>query len=323
MATTARFKELLKKYGKVAIGVHLSVSTASITGLYIAIKNNVDVEHYLQKLGVSSAPDADPLPRPSDDLTFENRPPAQAAATEQKKNPASATAWGAFGLAVVCNKALFPIRVPITVALTPAVARFLARRRLIKSGCNAPGNVIPVWYGSYPVSAGGREIPVWYGSYPVSAGGREAGGLSLPYLEPAKVTVGSSPPQWMCKMLTVSQESMLFMVFSSSENQSRWKSNKTAYWVALFAEDIISTQDTTLSFPGALPNGYKKKYFSYLDAASPLVDRKKKSHERTAGMGGKQESQSHNVRMNRAKTRAAMQQYNRLHYRRPLSRTLS
>ncbi|KAJ0077712.1 hypothetical protein Patl1_35443 [Pistacia atlantica] len=35
-----RFKELFKKYGKVAIGVHCSVSGASITGLYIAIKNN-------------------------------------------------------------------------------------------------------------------------------------------------------------------------------------------------------------------------------------------------------------------------------------------
>jgi hypothetical protein len=35
-------------------------------------------------------------------------------------------------LAFVCNKALFPIRTPITLALTPTVARFLRRRNIIK-----------------------------------------------------------------------------------------------------------------------------------------------------------------------------------------------
>ncbi|KAL8268831.1 hypothetical protein R6Q59_002629 [Mikania micrantha] len=45
-----RFRELIKKYGKVALGVRLSVSAASITGLYVAIKNNVDVESALEKV---------------------------------------------------------------------------------------------------------------------------------------------------------------------------------------------------------------------------------------------------------------------------------
>ncbi|CAL9072311.1 unnamed protein product [Musa textilis] len=54
MAFTGRLRELMKKYGKVALGVHLSVSFASITGFYVAIKNNVDVESVFERVGLSS-----------------------------------------------------------------------------------------------------------------------------------------------------------------------------------------------------------------------------------------------------------------------------
>ncbi|EXB94320.1 hypothetical protein L484_002681 [Morus notabilis] len=132
-----RFRELLKKYGKVALGVHFSVSAASITGLYVAIKNNVDVESLLDKLhmgGVSSKDQAD------DQVVFEetvNRPSEEVVEKEKTRNRTAelaASSGGALALAVLCNKALFPIRVPITVALTPPVARFLARRKIIKNG---------------------------------------------------------------------------------------------------------------------------------------------------------------------------------------------
>ncbi|KAI8531884.1 hypothetical protein RHMOL_Rhmol11G0170700 [Rhododendron molle] len=39
---------------------------------------------------------------------------------------------GALAVAMLCNKALFPNRVLITIALTPLVARFLVRRQIIK-----------------------------------------------------------------------------------------------------------------------------------------------------------------------------------------------
>ncbi|KAG1359448.1 hypothetical protein COCNU_08G008940 [Cocos nucifera] len=52
MAFTGRMRELRKKYGKVVLGVHFSVSGASITGLYVAIKNNVDVESLFKKVGL-------------------------------------------------------------------------------------------------------------------------------------------------------------------------------------------------------------------------------------------------------------------------------
>jgi hypothetical protein len=59
---------------------------------------------------------------------------------EEKKTKRNRTAelvastGGALTLAVLCNKALFPIRVPITIAVTPPLARFLARRGIIKNG---------------------------------------------------------------------------------------------------------------------------------------------------------------------------------------------
>lgn len=136
-----RFRELLKKYGKVALGVHFSVSAASITGLYVAIKNNADVESLLEKLHMGGVSSKDQAETTSDDrLVYDetgNRPSVAVVEKEKKRNRTAelaASSGGALALAVLCNKALFPIRVPITVALTPPVARFLARRKIIKNG---------------------------------------------------------------------------------------------------------------------------------------------------------------------------------------------
>ncbi|KAL9244844.1 hypothetical protein vseg_018565 [Gypsophila vaccaria] len=107
MAST-KFKQFMKKYGKVALGVHLSVSSASVAGLYVAINNNVDVEHIIRKFGIGG-----------------NK--------RYRTAELAVSSGGVFALAVLCNKALFPIRMPITVALTPTIARFLAKRNLIRT----------------------------------------------------------------------------------------------------------------------------------------------------------------------------------------------
>jgi hypothetical protein len=44
-----------------------------------------------------------------------------------------ASSGGTLALALLCNKALIPVRIPITIALTPPVARLLARWKLVKS----------------------------------------------------------------------------------------------------------------------------------------------------------------------------------------------
>uniref|UniRef100_A0A2P2IZ63 Uncharacterized protein MANES_11G097000 n=1 Tax=Rhizophora mucronata TaxID=61149 RepID=A0A2P2IZ63_RHIMU len=141
-----RFKELVKKYGKVALGVHFSISAASITGLYVAIKNNIDVESVLEKWHLPGVATRDDSKTPiqevevpySDEFIMEGDHSSKVAGEEEKNRrnrtaELAASAGGALTLAVLCNKALFPVRVPITIALTPPIARFLARRKLIKN----------------------------------------------------------------------------------------------------------------------------------------------------------------------------------------------
>ncbi|KAF9605381.1 hypothetical protein IFM89_016958 [Coptis chinensis] len=135
MSFTGRFRELVKKYGKVALGVHLSVSAASITGLYVAIRNNVDVESLFEKVGMSGVSKKEDSP-PDETFIEEKQGADQDVTVTKKKNRTAelaASSGGAIALAILCNKALFPIRVPITIALTPPIARFLARRKIIKN----------------------------------------------------------------------------------------------------------------------------------------------------------------------------------------------
>ncbi|KAD1514666.1 hypothetical protein E3N88_39950 [Mikania micrantha] len=119
-----RFRELLKKYGKVALGVHLSVSAASITGLYVAIKNNVDVESALEKVRfkqLESILDKVGMGGPKQESETQVSNPEMK--PRNRTAELAASSGGALALAVLCNKALFPIRVPITIAVTPPIAR--------------------------------------------------------------------------------------------------------------------------------------------------------------------------------------------------------
>ncbi|KAL1833282.1 hypothetical protein DCAR_0103361 [Daucus carota subsp. sativus] len=127
---TARIKELFKKYGKVALGVHLSVSAASVTGLYVAIKSNVDVESLFERFGIGVAKEDEEAVKITENMNDEIINPKKRNRTAEL----AASSGGALAVAVLCNKALFPVRVPITLALTPPISRFLARRRLLKGG---------------------------------------------------------------------------------------------------------------------------------------------------------------------------------------------
>lgn len=124
---TSKFKELFKKYGKVALGVHLSVSAASVSSLYVAVKSNVDVESVFERFGIGVAKENEDLGGPVSDSGGEIK-------KRNRTAELAASSGGALAVAVLCNKALFPVRVPITLALTPPISRFLARRRLLKGG---------------------------------------------------------------------------------------------------------------------------------------------------------------------------------------------
>ncbi|XP_062194771.1 uncharacterized protein LOC133897951 [Phragmites australis] len=149
MAFTGRIKQLMKKYGKVAVGVHISVSCASFAGLYVAISNNVDVDALFRRVGISpgvgveAPPDSAPAPAAHDearrDAALPPRPhevPHEAAEQERPHNRTAelvASSGGALALALICNKALLPVRIPITIALTPPIARALNRWKLAKT----------------------------------------------------------------------------------------------------------------------------------------------------------------------------------------------
>lgn len=128
----SRFKELMKKYGKVGIVVHCSISAVSISGLYVAIKSNVDVESMLERIGLPNLRSKDSTS--SDQLSRSENPEitTETAAKENNRTTElAASSGGALALAILLNKALFPVRVPITLAVTPPVARFLARRNMM------------------------------------------------------------------------------------------------------------------------------------------------------------------------------------------------
>ncbi|WVZ65726.1 hypothetical protein U9M48_015042 [Paspalum notatum var. saurae] len=143
MAFSCRIKYLVQKYGKVAVGVHLSVSCASIAGLYVAINNNVDVEALFRRVGISPgvAVGGEPSPAPAarEDALTPSRPSEFPLEEPERSPPRNrtmelvASSGGALTMAVLCNKALLPVRIPITIALTPPVARVLSRWRLVKS----------------------------------------------------------------------------------------------------------------------------------------------------------------------------------------------
>ncbi|KAL3514984.1 hypothetical protein ACH5RR_021886 [Cinchona calisaya] len=132
-----RFRELLRKYGKVGLGVHFSVSAASITGLYVAIKNNVDVQALFEKVGVPGLSKGQPEEEQSGPNLERERDGLVVVEEEVKKRnrtaELAASSGGALAMALLLNKALFPIRVPITLALTPPLARFLRSRHIIKN----------------------------------------------------------------------------------------------------------------------------------------------------------------------------------------------
>lgn len=155
----SRLKQLTKKYGKVALGVHLSVSFLSTASLYFAISHNVDVNKLLERVGLASEEavehQAADLQVEMDKFGIPGGPrinhteqagtsgsdqtegkvlPGGESKDETKKGPlggfSGKTVQGgsALALAVLANKALFPIRVPITLALTPYVSRLLSKR---------------------------------------------------------------------------------------------------------------------------------------------------------------------------------------------------
>lgn len=92
-ATTA--KDLLKQYGSAYLITSISLSLVSFGICYVAVSNGVDMAALLGKVGIQTS--------------------------------SSAETTGTVAVAYAIHKAASPIRFPPTVALTPAVAKFLGK----------------------------------------------------------------------------------------------------------------------------------------------------------------------------------------------------
>lgn len=90
-------------------------------GCYVAVDQKVDVRGALSRVGLLRTHDYD-------EAVTNGEEDKDRSWMERFLSGGSST----LALAFLCNKALFPVRTPITIALTPAVARFLRRRNMIK-----------------------------------------------------------------------------------------------------------------------------------------------------------------------------------------------
>lgn len=100
-AMKERMKPLVAKYGKITIFTYLGISVVDLAFWYVVVQNGVDAKSIIKKIGIKV-----------DDEKF--------------KNPSR---LGNFMIAVIIHKATVPIRLPISLACVPAVARVLGKAK--------------------------------------------------------------------------------------------------------------------------------------------------------------------------------------------------
>jgi hypothetical protein len=114
-----QLRATLRRYGRAGIVTYLGLSGMVTCGFYVAIERNVDVRGLLglPKEGEQASGVASSLP-----------PWLQGALA----GPGSHLA-----LAVLCSKAMIPIKLPVAVALTPYVARLEQRLFGVRRGASS------------------------------------------------------------------------------------------------------------------------------------------------------------------------------------------
>jgi hypothetical protein len=118
----AQLRAALKRYGRAGIVTYLGLSSMVTCGFYVAIERNVDVRGMLG------------MPKPGEEGGAEG----SASAMPPWLQSALAGPGSHLALAVLCSKAMIPIKLPVAVALTPYVARL--ERRLFGSRAAAAAN---------------------------------------------------------------------------------------------------------------------------------------------------------------------------------------
>lgn len=122
----AQLRAALRRYGRAGIVTYLGLSSMVTCGFYVAIERNVDVRGLLG------------LPKEGEEAAGGGA----AGAMPPWLQSALAGPGSHLALAVLCSKAMIPIKLPVAVALTPYVARLEARifgRRAASAGSSDLG----------------------------------------------------------------------------------------------------------------------------------------------------------------------------------------
>ncbi|KAJ3365401.1 hypothetical protein GGF32_009259 [Allomyces javanicus] len=131
----SKLRQLFKDYGRPAFFVYMAISTIDLSLSFVAVYSGVDVEKlvdtaksYLTQWGLwEFAVDQDDV----DELHGLNHPDSEGEGATVPTTPATngknQSLLTTFLIAYAFHKLLLPIRVPITVAVTPAVVRYLRR----------------------------------------------------------------------------------------------------------------------------------------------------------------------------------------------------
>ena len=112
----------LSKYGPVGMGTYITMTICTWTSLFVALENNLDVsqiakwiwgesidtDEVLSKVGLKRRQPGDSNPETISEYVMSKAP--------------------SFVLASVASKALVPVKIPLSLALTPYVHRVLQAR---------------------------------------------------------------------------------------------------------------------------------------------------------------------------------------------------
>lgn len=119
-----RLRELGKLYGSTSLAVYLTLSSTSLTCIFVAIWNGVDVEKYLENI--------------KEKLGFRDSKESTEKTEFEKQSSNSSSGWSlerfgtTFLVAFAANKLLSPLKAMITLFITPSVAKWWRNFRKFK-----------------------------------------------------------------------------------------------------------------------------------------------------------------------------------------------
>ena len=121
---TSKLKTLSKQYGRAALVVYISISLIDLSLLYTSLRLGIDADKHLAKLPFFKEKQINQAIEEDTGSTVQE-------VKRESMGGGIKGAVGTFAIAYAIHKLLLPLRVGATVALTPSLARWWQRRRML------------------------------------------------------------------------------------------------------------------------------------------------------------------------------------------------